>query len=783
VAVVTGAAGIGKTSLAVHWARRVAERFPDGRLYLDLRHGSVSAAEAIDEALRAFGIETDASGAAAAYRSLLGTRRVLVLLDNAGGDAQVGALVPESGPSAVLVTSRAPIATGAAVPLGAFGTGEATELLGAVAGAQRLADEPDGTAELARGCGHLPLALAVAGAGLAMHPERSVVEQVALVDAGRTADGAEPDELAAVRAAYHDLPAVDQRLLRLVAGAPTRDVTAETTAALADGTVPDVAQALARLAAAGLLAEPVAGRFVPHAPVRGYATAPDQARPTDPDDDQVATGRLFSHYLRAADAAARLLYPQALRLPMPGTVVRPDAVTFATSAEATTWLDAERPNLLAVIEHAAQHGPRSFAWLLADALRGYLAAASRTTDWRKTARWALSAAEADGAGEARSAAHLSLAELHLRASQHPDAWQEALRVLAAPASPVPAGPARHAAAARRVTTRMRMVIAALVALVVYVALAGSVPTVANVDAPGTGPDTVVSRWSVAGLRQDEAIDFDAAGRQSFDDVAGMDITPYGSGNHLTGHSDALLAWLPPKSPARYAGCAKVPVKQRLHVLHGLYRVPDGQRICVWTKPGRVAMITLIRAPRQQLPDLVFDYVVWRGGAPEPGPPVEVPPDKELDRYAVGNLTDEMGIDLDPGGGKAAADAPDVDVAPQTHANAVHIMSGALIALLPKGSPGSYAACAGVPADQLRVGVPGLYGQAEGTHMCVYLYSGRVALLTMSSVPSSDKPALDLYVVIWQGTNGARPVATEPPPWIRAPLKPGETSSKVRKTRQ
>jgi hypothetical protein len=228
----------------------------------------------------------------------------------------------------------------------------------------------------------------------------------------------------------------------------------------------------------------------------------------------------------------------------------------------------------------------------------------------------------------------------------------------------------------------------------------------------------------------------------------------------------------------------VPVKARIRVLNGLHQVPDGQRICVWTKPGRVAMLTLTRAPRQQLPDLVFDYVVWRGGAPElAGSDVHVPPDKELDRYAIGNLTDEMGVDFDPGGGKVSEDAPGADVSPQTRANGLKVLSGALITMLPKGNPGTYAACAGVPADQRRVGVPNLYDREAGSHICVYLYSGRVAMLTMASVPSSEKPALDLYVVVWQGTTGTQSVSTEPAPWIRAPLNPGETASKVRKARQ
>ena len=793
VATITGIGGAGKTTLAVRWAHRVKDRFPDGHLYLDLRYGAVSTAEAVDEALRAFAVPgehlpTDAGGALEAYRSLLGARRVLVLLDNAGDDEQARALLPLDGRSVVLVTGRSPSVVGARIDLDAFGPDEAAHLVAVLAGARRVDDEPAAIDQLAGACGRLPLTLAIAGASLAGHPERSVAEQVARVAAElapASSDREQPSEVgAAVRAACKDLPSPDRRLIHLIAVAPVDSVTARSAAALADDPVEETARALARLTAARLLAEPVQGRFTIHESVRRCAADPDPSAPTD--DDAAATGRLLSYHLCAVDAAAQLLYPQIGRMAMPQTAEGPGSETFVTPTQAMTWLETERRNLLAAMRHAAQHGPRPVAWLLADALRGYFALAHRTADWRAAAQCALDAAEADSDRDARSAAHLSLAELHLRSSQHPDAWQEAWRVLTAIQDRVPLAKSDHpgtGAATRRGPARIRSVVAVLVLLMVCTLAGSSMPTMASRASRDHGPATVVTEWTVAGLRQDEAIDFDAAGKQAFDDVPGVDVNPWGSGNHLSGESDALLAWLPANSPRTYAGCSAVPVNKRVRMLSGLHGVPDGQHICVWTKPGHVVMLTLTRAPRQQLPDVVFDYVVWRGTAPPSRPKAYVPPDTEIDRYAISNITDDKGVDFDPGGGVVSKDASGVDLWSQSQANAMKVMSGNLITMLPNGAPGTYQTCADVPQDKRKVGVGSLYDKAPGTRICVYLYSGRVVLLTLASTPSAAIPEIAFYAVVWHGTNGAQPVATEPPPWIRAPLSPGETASKVRKTRQ
>jgi len=183
VCAVHGAAGTGKSTLAVQAAHRVAERFPDGQLYCDL-HGAVAglaplgAREVLWRFLRAFGVHGDGTPrdvdeAAAHLRSVVAGRRVLLVLDNAADAAGVRPLLPASPGCAALVTSRRMLSTleGAThLRLSVLPHRQAVELLGRLAGAGRVRAEPEAAAWIARLCGHLPLALRTAGARLAARP-------------------------------------------------------------------------------------------------------------------------------------------------------------------------------------------------------------------------------------------------------------------------------------------------------------------------------------------------------------------------------------------------------------------------------------------------------------------------------------------------------------------------------------------------------------------------------------------------------------------------------------
>ncbi|HYW23941.1 MAG TPA: AfsR/SARP family transcriptional regulator [Terriglobales bacterium] len=187
VCAVAGAAGVGKTALAVHWSHRVAARFSDGQLYANLRgHATPTRPiEALARFLRALGVPgervpADVDEAGALFRSVVAGRRMLILLDDARDAEQVRPLLPGSPECLTLVTSRdrlgGLIARDGARPLAlaALADGEAHRLLATLLGATRVAAEPRATAEVARLCGNLPLALRLAAADLAIHPDSSI---------------------------------------------------------------------------------------------------------------------------------------------------------------------------------------------------------------------------------------------------------------------------------------------------------------------------------------------------------------------------------------------------------------------------------------------------------------------------------------------------------------------------------------------------------------------------------------------------------------------------------
>jgi hypothetical protein len=245
VAVVAGMAGVGKTALAVHWAHRVADQFPDGQLYLDL-HGYAATPpmrpiEALRQLLHGLGVDqvpADLEEAAGLYRSVTAGRRLLLLLANAATADQVRSLLP--------VTSRdrlaGLVATHGARRLvpGPLHPEEAKALLGEVVGAKRVEAEPEASAELARSCAHLPLALRIAAANLADDPQQPISGQVATLRVGDrlAALEIEGDPDAAVRAAfgasYQRLAAPEGQLFRLLGLVPGPHFTAAAAAASSD---------------------------------------------------------------------------------------------------------------------------------------------------------------------------------------------------------------------------------------------------------------------------------------------------------------------------------------------------------------------------------------------------------------------------------------------------------------------------------------------------------------------------------------------------------------------
>lgn len=380
IASIDGMPGVGKTALAVHWAHRVSDRFADGQLYVNLRGYDRSAPvrpqQAIARFLRALGVPADRvpadeDEAASRYRTLLAGRRVLVVLDNASSFEQVRPLLPGTSSCFVVVTSRDRLTDLAAahgthrISLDALEPVDAHALVAELIGAERAGAEREAVDELAWICGYLPLVLRVAAANLSVQTHTSVAEYATQVsDRGQLTDGD------AVRAAfdlsYERLKPASRAIFPLLGLAPG-DFTPD---ALACCAVPEATDVLRQLCVASLLQEPAAGRFRLHDLLRGYAAA--RAGELPDDVRTAAVTGLMDFYLRSADAAVRLLYPNVLRMPLPDATEASRAVSFASEDTALAWLDIERANLLEAVARAAELGVPAYAWRLVDSLRGYL---------------------------------------------------------------------------------------------------------------------------------------------------------------------------------------------------------------------------------------------------------------------------------------------------------------------------------------------------------------------------------------------------------------------------
>jgi DNA-binding SARP family transcriptional activator len=432
ISAIGGTAGVGKTALAVHWAHRVAGRFGDGQLYVNLRGYDPTGAPAAPEAairgfLDALGvppgrIPPGPEAQAGLFRSLLADKRMLIVLDNARDEQQVRPLLPASPGSLVLVTSRSQlgglaVAEGARlISLDVLTQGEAVQLLTARLGTARAAAEPTAVDQIASLCACLPLALAVAAARAAARPGFPLAALAAeLADTAGRLDALDAgDPASSVRAVFswstRQLTGEAARMFRLLGIHPGPDVTVSAAASLAAITEADARRLLRELARAQLITEHVPGRFFFHDLLRAYAA--EQAQQTDSDSDRRgAAGRVLDHYLHTAAHAARLLAPamEPVILPPP----RPGAAAGQPTdhAQAMAWYEAEHQVLLAVTALAADSGFDSHAWQLPWAMVPFLQARGHWQEWAATQRIALAAATrlGDTAAQALSGRQLAKA--------------------------------------------------------------------------------------------------------------------------------------------------------------------------------------------------------------------------------------------------------------------------------------------------------------------------------------------------------------------------------------
>lgn len=436
VGVVDGMAGTGKTALAVHWAHRIAHRFPDGSLYVNLRgydpHGSrMLPGSAIEMFLVALGVAPQAvpeglDAQAALYRSVLAERRVLIVLDNARDAEQVRPLLPGTPGSLVVVTSRSRlgglVAGHGAHPLtlGLLSAAESYELLSRRLGGARVDAEPEAAAAIADLCARLPLALAIVAARAAHHPGFRLADVVAelryhhgSLDAF-VGDDAGTDARAVFSWSYRALSPEAAGLFRRLALHPGPDITTAAATALTGAPPRRVRALLTELTGASLLIERAPGRFVFHDLLRAYS-----GELAEIEDSESIRGaallRMHDHFLRTAHHASSVLDPFRETIALPPSTTGSEPLRFNDRARATAWLRTERYVLRAIVEHAAAHGYDEHAWRTAAALDVYFNRLGFWHDLLKINSAALGAAQklGDPLGQAYSLCGLGVAHSQL----------------------------------------------------------------------------------------------------------------------------------------------------------------------------------------------------------------------------------------------------------------------------------------------------------------------------------------------------------------------------------
>lgn len=413
VSALDGMGGVGKTSLAVHAARRAAGRFPDGQLFADLRGADRAPREpaaVLGEFLRALGVAAEevppgTAERSACYRSALTGRRVLVVLDNAAAPEQVEPLLPGSADCAVLVTSRTrlPGLAGAHhLRVDPLPAGEAAELFTRIAGPARAAAEPDLVDEIIAACGRLPLAVRIAASRLAADPGLSLAALAdGLRDERRLAalDDGERAVEATFALSYHRLAPEAARAFRLLALPDAPDIALPCAAALLDRTETETDELLEGLVDLNLLQSPGFGRYGFHDLVRAYAR--DRAAAEESAGGRAAAAaRLLDFCLataRNADAVARSVDPAEQSL-LDTPVDRPGR-SLATGADAVRWMREQAAVHAAAVALACADGERSLAQAaeLVDKMGSVLFERTQTTVIAALAAQVAEAAQARGA--------------------------------------------------------------------------------------------------------------------------------------------------------------------------------------------------------------------------------------------------------------------------------------------------------------------------------------------------------------------------------------------------
>ena len=421
IGVLSGRSGTGKTALAVHVGHRTAELFPDGRLFVDLRAADAAPlqpAEALARLLRSMGAAPEALPGSieeltGLYRTHTGNRRILLILDNAPGEAHVRPLLPPGPGSAVLVTSRRRLVAleGAAhLDLTVPDQAEALELLRRVAGADRTDADPERAAEIVALCGRLPLAVRIAGARLAARPHWMPGRLAGrLRDERRRLNELRAGDLelrTSLELGYADLDPPERRALRRLALLDLPDFAAWIAAPLLEVGTEEAEEAVERLVDCHFI-DVIGADDTGRTRYRIHDLAREHARERclseeSAEERSATVQRLVACWLGLAQkAAARGPGGTSRHFPEPAAVRHLDAETEeALLKRPAAWFAAEQAGLLAAVEYCADHGAARAARDLAGALIASSAALYNEFDaWSRSHNAAMTAVRRSGDAE------------------------------------------------------------------------------------------------------------------------------------------------------------------------------------------------------------------------------------------------------------------------------------------------------------------------------------------------------------------------------------------------
>ncbi|MFD0149458.1 tetratricopeptide repeat protein [Streptomyces sp. NPDC055721] len=407
VGLITGAAGLGKTTFAVRAAHSVRPSFPDGVLFLDLFGMSqqpLAADDALRLLLRALGVADqhvpgDPHERASLYRSLLMDKRVLVVLDNAASEEQVRPLLPGGGASRALITTRRLLAGLEGVRrlvLGPLPLPESTELLAGILGERSAGDEESTLTRLAELCGGLPLALRIIGNRLLSRPDWGAAQLAArLTDEERRLDQFKAGDLKIANAfgmSYEQLAESTRRVFRNLAVVPGRDLDAALAAVAGGIPIADAWDALDELVDLGLLQDSAAGRYRFHDLVRLFARDRLQGEETSTGRETLEE-RVTSWLLRMATQSGRWFEPGYGRPDR----TDPDLAVLSSAEEADGWLRMNVDNWLGAMRAAARSGRRSLVLDCAESMHWFSDRWAHSTHWHEV--FALGAEAAGALGD------------------------------------------------------------------------------------------------------------------------------------------------------------------------------------------------------------------------------------------------------------------------------------------------------------------------------------------------------------------------------------------------